>query len=175
MSFTAVEDAIRDSITPFMSGVTIYFANENGAQPLTPYCMIEIVSFESVGREEMTSTTTYSTGSTTGTMTIREPYEVTAKFVFEGKNTSANNGGDLALEFYSLLNTPLFIQECRKNSISLLRKGIVRRIPVKRETKWYVSFAIDVTFACIIERTQQVDGFDNVYVNATYRGTVDGN
>lgn len=168
--FTAAEDAIRASIKAVLSSPEVYIAYQNGPEPPTPYCSLEVTQADPVGRQERSTNAEEITTGVYG-QRLLEVYEVTAKFSFVGKDTATNHGGDLALEFSQLLSSPNMQMELRKRGLSFQRKGIIRRIPKVRETVWYNTYAIDVVFSFYLETTQQVDIFDSVEMSGEYTST----
>lgn len=160
------EDAIRTSVKLVMTSPEIYISYQNGPEPETPYCALEVTQLDPVGREEVSSGAELN--GSVYEVTIKENYLATAKFSFAGKDTTDNHAGDLALEFSQLLTSPAMQIALRKNGLSYQKKGIIRRIPKVRETRWYNTYAIDVVFGFYLERTQQVDIIDNVGMTGTY-------
>lgn len=170
MSYTAVEDAVVTALTPILTPLGLYLAYQNGPEPATPYCMINVRDLDAVGREQISSQANELLDEFN--LTIIENYQTTIQFEFTGKNLSSNNGGDEALKFSTLLMTPVVQQALRAAGLSYLSKSVIRRVPKLRETAWYTAFVIDVAFLVTIETVQQTNVVDSVSITGEYQNSV---
>lgn len=133
----------------------IIFSHQSGTEPDVPYVVIQIVSANQVGR------TSYSTLTDEDeNLTIITQYEITAQFSFCG-----SLAGDMAYDFNSAINNNVVIWEAfQKNKLAPLRKSSLRRLPIKRETKWIEYQNLDVIFSYAVKTTQKVDVVERISI-----------
>lgn len=165
--WSSVEDALYNVIAPQISPATTIIAYSNGFENVTPYCFIDMIIDEQVGREE-----TSGALSEDGKLYITEHYIARVRLIFVGKDTDSNHGGNMAKQVMKYLTTPQGLQDLETNGLSLLNKTSIKKVPKLRETSWYDSYVADITVAYQIVDTQTFDSIESVDVTATY---VEGN
>lgn len=133
----------------------IIFSHISGSEPVIPYVVIQIISTNQIGK------TSYSTLTDEDeNLTIITQYEITAQFSFCG-----SKAGDMAYDFNSAINNNVVMWEAfQKNSLAPLRKSTLRRLPIRRDTKWIEYQNLDVTFSYAVKTTQKVDVVERISV-----------
>jgi hypothetical protein len=155
--YSDVEDALRLGTLKILEeefpDTLVIFSHMNGAEPADPYVSIQLVTTEQIGR------TQYSTfADEQENLHILVQYEVVAQFSFIG-----STAGDMAFTFNQAVSNNVVMWEAfQKNNLAPLRKSVVRRVPVKRETNWVEYHNIDVTFSYAVKTVQPVDVVERV-------------
>lgn len=163
------EDAVIASVAAVMPTLNLIVIDGNGPEPVTPYATLEVPFFQAIGREEVSTGVSGVNPTAAGVLTVKEVYEATARFSFVGRNESSNDGADLAFDFSTTLVSPRLQMKFRENSLSYMRKAIVRRIPKFRETRWYDAYVLDVVFAFVLETTQQIDNVESISITGSFQ------
>jgi len=131
----------------------VFFSHTNGSEPVNPYVVINILGIEQQGRSQVSSLT-----DTAFDISVQSQYEVTVQFGFCG-----STAGDMAHSFTQRVNNnPITMEAFRKESLSVMRKSNLRRVPQKRDTKWVEYFNQDFVFAYIVNTTQPVDYVETI-------------
>lgn len=171
-AWESLENNLVDLVEALYPDLTVILSFENGREPPTPYAVINVDALDAVGRE-VTETLSHQT-SGQEMLTTQEVYEASVAFTFIGKTTSES--ANLAADFSHKLATPAVYDLLDSYSLSLMEKGPVRRVPLRRETDWYNSYVQEakLTFAIQTENAAQVvehvsiDGqIDNFDLNIT--------
>jgi hypothetical protein len=133
----------------------IIFSHQNGAEPSTPYVVIQIVTVDQVDRTSFSTLTDEAEN-----LTIFTQYEITAQFTFCG-----SLAGDMAYDFNTAMSNNVVMWEAfQKNQLAPLRKSPLRRLPIKRDTKWIEYQNLDVTFSYAVKTTQKVDVVERISI-----------
>lgn len=164
--WSSVENALYQVIYPIISPVPVIIAYSNGFENVTPYCYIDVILDEPVGREENSGVDIHGNSYST------EHYQSRVRLIFVGKDTSTNHGGDLAKTVMKYLTTAQGLDALEKNGLSLMSKSSIKKVPKLRETSWYDSYVADITIAYQTVDTQSFDSIDAVSITGTY---VEGN
>lgn len=146
--FTELENKLYALVAPIFPDATIVIANQDGQEPSGSYGVIDVTSVDQVGREYRPTHSSIS-----GQIVIRSEYSCITTFRFIGPSA-----GDLAFNFSASLDKPTTRELFDKQGIAIMQKGVMRRIPQKRETQWVNYFSMDVTmmFALDIPDTTEV-------------------
>lgn len=145
----------------------VIYSHQNGAEPSSSYCVINILNHVQRGRTQTATLT--DDGSLVG----EEPeqvlvknlihtavYEVVVQFTFAGSEAP-----DLAHDFMqSILNNVVVTEAYQKQNLAPMRKSNLRRAPQKRDTQWIDFYNIDVTFSYAVRTTQSVDWIEHVSI-----------
>lgn len=152
-----------------LNNVPIIFSHQNGSEPADPYVVIQIVNVRQVGRTQEASFT--DDGDEFGenkNLWYTAQYEVMAQFSFSG-----SLGPDYAQEFqHAVNNNRVIIEEYQKFNLAPIRKSLLRRAPMKRETQWIEFFNIDVTFSYAVQTIQSIDWVEHVSIKDSNTGEV---
>jgi hypothetical protein len=70
--------------------------------------------------------------------------------------------GNLAYEFETVVDNPASRFYFGTESLAIMRKGEIRRVPEKRDTDWIDNFVLDVIFSYAVETTQPIDIIEEV-------------
>lgn len=160
--WSGVENALYNVVSPVISPVPVIIAYSNGFENVTPYCYIDMILDEAVGREENSGVDVH--GNTRST----EHYQARVRLIFVGKDMSSNHGGDLAKTVMKYLTTPKGLDALELNGLSLMSKSSIKKVPKLRETSWYDSYVADITVAYQTIDTQSFDSIDSVNITGTY-------
>lgn len=136
----------------------IFFSHTGGSEPANPYVVINILGIEQQGRSQVSSLTDQDSF-----LSVQAAYEVTVQFGFCG-----STAGDMAHSFTQRVNNnPVTMEAFRKESLSVMRKSNLRRVPQKRDTKWVEYFNQDFVFGYIVNTTQIVDYVETTVLEDT--------
>lgn len=135
----------------------VIFSHQNAPEPSVPYCVINPLIINQIGRSEISSLT--------GDLVVdarqlayKTTYEAQVQFTFAGSNAE-----DLAFYFYNAVcNNRSISYIYRKNALSPTRKSTLRRSPQKRDTVWVDFWNIDVTFIYAVITKQDVDWVESI-------------
>lgn len=173
--WTAIEDGCSQLVKQFFPTLPRVIAYQNGPEPITTYCMIDLKSQECVAREEA-STFIENIGTEEEPidgLIVREVYEATVNFTFMAPDGKIPHAGELMDEFAARLQHPSTQVFLDSVNFSLMRKGVIKRIPVLRETKWYSSYVIPVVFSYYVETTQVADYIASVDLTVDATSTIE--
>lgn len=162
MIWTSLENTCSQLVKLIHPTVTRVIAYQNNGEPVTPYCVINVKSHDAVTRQEVS--TFVETVDTVDVLIVKEVYEVVVTFGFIASENGNPHGGDLLDSFVARLSHPQVNEWLSQNGLSYMRKGVARRVPKLRETKWYSSYEIDVQFAYYVETSQTVDYIESISV-----------
>lgn len=161
MIWTSLENTASQLVKLIHPTLNRVIAFQNGPELKTPYCVINVKSHDAVTRQEV-STFVEQDAEDNDILTIKEVYECVVTFSFTTSENGAVNGGNLLDSFVARLSHPKVNEWLSENGLSYMRKGVARRVPKLRETKWYASYEIDVQFAYYVETTQDVDSIESL-------------
>ncbi|MNQ35948.1 hypothetical protein D3C85_494550 [compost metagenome] len=158
--------------------VPVIYSHQNGSEPNTAYCVINILNHTQRGR---TQTATFTDDGDwepdyDGELTFggEEPftsiltkhlihtavYEVVVQFTFAGSDAP-----DLAHDFMqNICNNVVVTEAYQKQNLAPMRKSNLRRAPQKRDTQWVDYYNIDVTFSYAVRTTQSIDWIEHVSI-----------
>lgn len=154
----------------------VIFSHQNAPEPSAPYCVINPLLINQIGRTEISTFTDdgYWIEDTDGDISYsgnnlyqaeqfrnlyyKTTYEVQVQFTFAGSNAE-----DLAFYFHNAVcNNRTISSIYRKNGLSPMRKSSLRRSPQRRDTKWVDYWNVDVTFLYAVITKQDVDWIDSI-------------
>ncbi|MNQ88810.1 hypothetical protein D3C85_1040910 [compost metagenome] len=154
----------------------VIFSHQNAPEPSVPYCVINPLIINQIGRSEISTFTDdgYWVEDFDGdtTYTGDEVFEATAfkslhyKITYESQiqfTFAGSNAEDLAFYFHNAVcNNRTISFVYRKNGLSPMRKSTLRRSPQKRDTQWVDFWNVDVTFLYTVITKQDVDWVDSL-------------
>lgn len=163
-----------------ITGVPVIFSHQNGPEPTTSYCAINVLTWIQRGQSDQapyTSDAKYTVvadgsefydgpppsydGGVYRTQDFKVVYEVVCQFNFTG-----NSGADYCQMFaQSVCNNPVIREAFQRNNVAPIRKSMVRRVPQKRDSDWVEYFTVDVTFTCSVITKQPIEWISNVSVS----------
>lgn len=133
----------------------IIFSHTSGAEPSTPYVVIQIVKTIQEGR---TSYSTYAGAAEK--LTIVNHYRITAQFSFIG-----TTAGDMAYDFdNAIFNNTVMREAFQTLNLVAVEKSNIRRVPALRDTKWIEYENLDVVFTYAVKTTQAVDIIEHIRI-----------
>lgn len=163
MIWTSIENTCSQLVKNIHPTISRVIAFQNGPETQTPYCVINVKNHDSVTREEIGTFVEQHDGN--DVLVVKEVYECTVSFAFVGDDASSIHAGNLLDTFTLRLSHPSTTQWLTENGLSYLRKGVARKVPKLRETKWYGSYEIDVQFAYYVESTQPVEYINSIGID----------
>lgn len=141
----------------------VIFSHQNAPEPSSPYCVINPLIVNQIGRSEISTLTGESVlvGEVeTRQLYYKTTYEAQIQFTFAGSNAE-----DLAFYFHnSVCNNRTISFVYRKNNLSPMRKSTLRRNPQRRDTQWVDFWNVDVTFLYTVVTKQDVDWVEHISV-----------
>lgn len=161
--YSDVRSAVRAGVLKVYEGdspaVEVIYSHLNGLEPSGPYVVVQIVNTKQVGR---TQTATFTDdGDEEGlnkNLWFTAHYEVMVQFSFCG-----STAGDLAFEFnHNILNNVVVNEAFQVYNLAPIRKSILRRAPMKRDTQWVEYQNMDVTFSYAVQTIQPIDWVEKV-------------
>lgn len=154
----------------------IIFSHQNAPEPSVPYCVINPLIINQIGRTEISTFTDdgYWVEDMDGeinysgddvfqaeqfkSLYYKTTYEAQIQFTFAGSDAE-----DLAFYFHNAVcNNRTISFVYRKNGLSPMRKSTLRRSPQKRDTQWVDFWNVDVTFLYAVVTKQDVDWADSL-------------
>lgn len=135
----------------------IIFSHQSGAEPSTPYVVINILGLTQIGEAEQSTRT-----NETEQLSIKAEYEVRAQFSFCG-----TVAGSMLHDFTQRIKNNVVVwEEFQKNNLQIRTKSDPRRAPQKRETQWVEYWNMDVTFGYSVNTDQLVDVVEHVIIKS---------
>ena len=157
--YDSVKQAVYTSCKKLLPDVKLIHSHQGGQEPKGSYCALNILKADKIGME--CESTFASPDQTIKSVSV---YEVTIRFMFVG-----NDSGNLAYSFETVADNPAARFYFGTESLAVMRKGEVRRVPEKRDTTWVDSFTLDVVFSYAIETILPIETIDTVlwqhYIN----------
>ena len=153
--YDSLKSSLYNSCTKIVTENQVIFSHQGGQEPNGTYCAINILRVDKVGSE--TDATYASDDGSITELYSRNEYEATVRFMFVGKDA-----GNLAYEFESTMDNYASRFFFGTESLAVMRKSNVRRVPEKRETTWVENFTLDVVFSYAVETTQPIDIIEDV-------------
>lgn len=153
--FDSLKTALYTSSKSYFPNNELIHSHQGGQEPRGTYCAINILSTDRVGSEDES---TYA--SATPVIRSVNHYEVTVRYMFVGKEA-----GDLAYEFESSIDNSAARFAFGTESLAIMRRGQVNRVPEKRDTTWVDNFTLDVVFSYAVYNTQSIDIIEYVSWN----------
>lgn len=150
--YTSFETALFTAASKLFPTTPVYFSYDNGPEGVTPYITIQVLNLDQNGMAEVSTLT-----NSNREVTVKKAYEGIVSFKFVGDESKHSSAGDLAMTFDFNLESPAFQETLLQNKLSFMRKSAIRRIPVQRDTVWYMMYQMDVYFAFSVEARQTVD------------------
>jgi hypothetical protein len=168
MSWTSVEDNLYAASKLLTPSVNFVIADQNGAELKTPYCVINVIMHDQIGRESEHNYVVEATPTTPCSLVaeIHETFETTVRFIFIGKAniTTEASAQNQAYSFMSRLKSSTARYYFAQNNLSIMRINPLRPAPVTKETDRYVGYTVEVVFAYCLKTTETTDWFDTVNV-----------
>lgn len=156
--YSDVRTGIRKAAIKALSeypNLQVIFSHSNGTEPAESYLVVNILSIEQQGKHSTSVTTNIS-----NELTIQAFYEVFVQFSFVGSLS-----GEMSQSFIQRINqSPLSLEEIKRNNLGVIRKSQIRRAPQKRETRWVEYHNLDVTFNYAVNTQQLVDIVEAVVI-----------
>lgn len=156
----------------------VIFSHQNAPEPSIPYCLINPLIINQIGRTEISTLTDdgswvedldghidYSGNEVyqavgSKSLYYKTTYEAQIQFTFAGSSAE-----DLAFYFHNAVcNNRTISFVYRKNGLSPMRKSTLRRSPQKRDTRWVDFWNVDVTFLYTVVTKQDVDWVEHISV-----------
>jgi len=157
--YDSVKQAVYTSCNNLLPDNKLIHSHQGGQEPKGSYCALNILKADKIGME---CESTYA--SADQTIKSSSVYEVTVRFMFVGKDS-----GNLAYNFETVADNPASRFYFGTESLTIMRKGEVRRVPEKRDTTWVDNFTLDVVFSYAIQTIQPIETIDIVlwqnYIN----------
>lgn len=161
--YSDVRTAVRSGVLKVFEGVSpaveVIYSHLNGTEPPNPYVVVQIVNVQQKGRVQTATFT--DDGDEFGenkNLWFKTHYEVMVQFSFCG-----STAGDLAFEFNNaILNNVVIQEEFQKSNLSPIRKSLLRRAPMLRDTQWIEYQNMDVTFSYAVQTIQPIDWVEKV-------------
>ena len=157
--YDSVKQAVYTSCNNLLPDNKLIHSHQGGQEPKGSYCALNILKADKIGME---CDSTYA--SADQTIKSNSVYEVTVRFMFVGKDS-----GNLAYNFETVADNPAARFYFGTESLAIMRKGEVRRVPEKRDTTWVDNFTLDVVFSYAIQTIQPIETIDTVlwqnYIN----------
>lgn len=153
--YDSLRNSLYTSCKSFLPDNELIFSHQGGQEPKGTYCSLHVLRTDKIGMEYHN---TYA--SPNPTISSVSVYEVTVRFIFIGQDS-----GNLAYEFETVVDNPAARFYFGTESLAIMRKGEVRRVPEKRDTTWVDHFTLDVIFSYAVETTQPIDIIENVSWN----------
>lgn len=133
----------------------IIFSNLNGAEPASPYVVINILGISQIGMQEQPTLTDLSEQ-----LQIKAEYEIRTQFSFCG-----SLAGDMMHTFTQRIKNNVVVwEEFQRNNLQIRTKSDPRRAPQKRDTQWVEYWNMDVTFGYSVATDQLVDVVEHVII-----------
>lgn len=164
----------------------VIFSHQNAPEPSIPYCLINPLVINQIGRTEISTLTDdgswvedldghidYSGNEVyqavgSKSLYYKTTYEAQIQFTFAGSSAE-----DLAFYFHNAVcNNRTISFVYRKNGLSPMRKSTLRRSPQKRDTRWVDFWNVDVTFLYTVVTRQDVDWVEHISVKDSDTGVV---
>ena len=149
--YDSVRQAIYNSSKNLLPNNELIYSHQGGQEPRGSYCSINIIRTNKIGMEYES---TYASATDITSVSV---YEVTTRFMFVG-----DDAGNLAYEFETVADNPASRFYFGTESLAIMRKGEIRRVPEKRDTDWIDNFVLDVIFSYAVETTQPIDIIEEV-------------
>lgn len=173
MSWTTIEDSLYAATSAILPDTKVVIAYQNGAELVSPYCMIHVLNQDQVGREMVSWYCVGEPPNEVFTQEIQEVYEVLVRFHFVGKDgDGSNDASNLAHQFYSFLNNPEKRYNFALQNLAVMRKTSLIRVPDVRDTDIYNSYNVDVVFSYCLQLTETAEYFDSATISGDLTGSI---
>jgi hypothetical protein len=153
--YSSLRTALYNSSKALIPNNEVIHSHQGAQEPKNSYCSINILKTNKIGMEYEN---TYATPDPT--ISSVSVYEVTVRYMFIGQEA-----GDVAYEFETVADNPASRFYFGTESLAIMRKGEVRRIPEKRDTTWVENFILDVVFSYAVVTSQPIDIIETVSWN----------
>lgn len=152
-----ITSALYTSNKLFFPSNELIFSHQGGPEPNGSYVGLNILRTDKIGMEDES---TYA--SPTPTITSRNVYEVTVRYMFIGKDS-----GNLAYDFEAAISNPASRFNFGYSNLAVMRCSEVRRVPEKRDTTWVDFFTLDVVFSYGVTVEQPIEIIETVSWDGT--------
>ena len=149
-----IKDAIYDSLEVILRDIghkktKVVFSDENGLEPQSTYCIVNILDRQRYGR---TSESTFLTADESE-MWRTEFFKICLRLSFLGESADS-----IAWDFDdSVPASRSFLEEFQKRNLGYIQKSKLRRVPQPRETKWMPMWNVDIDLSFAIQSRQVMD------------------
>ena len=149
-----IKDAIYDSLEVILRDIghkktKVVFSDENGLEPKSTYCIVNILDRQRYGR---TSESTFLTADESE-MWRTEFFKICLRLSFLGESADS-----IAWDFDdSVPASRAFLMEFQKRNLGYIQKSKLRRVPQPRETKWMPMWNVDIDLSFAIQSRQVMD------------------
>lgn len=164
MSFyTDFEDSVYRALSTMFPTASFVFANDNGPEAVTPYCIIQVIALDQVGRESVSTLT-----DSTRNVLVTKTYEGRVSLTFVGSSETNLQASEVAADFDFFVESPNFQDVLLRNKLSLMRKSRINRVPMRWDTVWYTGYQLDVFFAFTVAAEQSVDTIEKTIYTGVF-------
>lgn len=153
--YDSLKSALYTATKTYIPDNELIHSHQGGQEPKGSYCVINILNTDRIGMSEQSS---YASSSQLVRSTSH--YEVIIRYMFVGKDA-----GNLAYELETSIENPAARFAFGGESLAIMRKGEVKRVPERRDTTWVENFTLDVVFSYAVYNTQSIDTIENVSWN----------
>lgn len=162
--YEVLEDQLWESFDETLKllgeNTKVIIANESGLEPVEDYLSIRVVDLKEVGSDKQqylrhNETLNIAEGQTT------THYEIPVQITLSGEGS-----GGIAVKLSNNLKSLDEVRSIfRRNSLSILNKSSVRRVPHFSETKWRSVFKLDVVFSYAYKTTFSAEYADVIVID----------
>ena len=147
-----IRGTVLNSLSEYPTTKVIY-AHTDGTEPTGTYCSLYVMGFDQIGRVQQSSRLNPSLEQE-----FSAPYEVTVQISFIGKDAPS-----ICYSAYMrLANAVLNREYSQTYNLSITDRTQIRRVPVKRDTKWIDMCSFDLTFLFIGSFKQTIGAINQV-------------
>lgn len=134
-----------------LSSQNIIFSHQPD-EPVGSYCVITQLDLDKVGMDKVSTLTDVDEQ-----IWVQATYEIMLRFSFIGSDAM-----ELSTDFDLMLGSPVYLENLLRNNISVMRRGKVKYVPEKRDTKWISRYVQEITFAFGVRYEQGIDVIDEI-------------
>src|ERR1700745_1627119 len=157
--WSTIEDRAYQLVKSLFPNINIIISYENAQEVKTPYCVVNMISNDPKGQGYISGMSVDSDGQSS--FTFIQDWIANVRFAFVGPDDlmpTEFHGGNMASKFVALLHSEPITITLDSLQLGVMRRGSPRRVGKLRETKWYSSYEVDVTFSyCTVDK-QVFDG-----------------
>lgn len=149
-----LRSALYTSTKIYIPNNDVIFSHQGGQEPNGTYLAINILKIDKIGMEDES---TYASPDPNTTITSKNVYEATVRYMFVGQDS-----GNLAYDFEASIDNSAARFAFGGQNLAIMRKSEVRRVPEKRDTTYVDNFTLDVIFSYGTTNVQSIDIIENV-------------
>lgn len=159
--YDTIKSSVYNATTKIITDYPVIFSHQSGQEPKGSYCAINLLRADKIGMEyDATYAGEEEPQSDSYEIYSRNEYEALVRFMFVGKDA-----GNIAYAFESIMDNSASRFHFGTESLAVMRKSEVRRVPEKRSTTWVENLTLDVYFSYAVEVTQQIEIIETVSWN----------